>query len=191
VEGSISLILVSALNLYVSCGPQRLRTTVSSVYTILQVYGKFLSCTPLYWMYCSLCIKWSSVCGVAEEPSTGQFVSFCFVRSSPCCWLHLRGGRGVIAWESVTCCLFCSARLISPSPQCHVFLSWRDLACILLLELDESPDLWKYALMMEASQTSVNFYKILRHYNREDSHLYIRRRENIKYNKIRLFLSLR
>jgi hypothetical protein len=43
----------------------------------------------------------------------------------------------------------------------------------------------KIALMMEAvstSETSVNFYQTTRRYNPEDSHLHIRRRENLKSN---------
>jgi hypothetical protein len=45
--------------------------------------------------------------------------------------------------------------------------------------------------MMEAtsnSETSLNFYQTTRHYNPEDSHLHIRRRENLKSYKFKIVL---
>jgi hypothetical protein len=47
------------------------------------------------------------------------------------------------------------------------------------------------SLMMEAastSETSVNFYQTTRRYNREDSHLHTRRRENLKSHNFTLNL---
>jgi hypothetical protein len=46
-------------------------------------------------------------------------------------------------------------------------------------------------LMIEAastSETSVNFYKTTRRNNPEDSHLHIRRRENLKSQLVRLII---
>jgi hypothetical protein len=58
--------------------------------------------------------------------------------------------------------------VVLPCSLVEVYRRFRDACCI--------------ALMMEAkstSETSVNFYQITRRNNPEDSHLHIRRRENL------------